>query len=230
MKTIFLISVLLATLCGKASAQVAQIASAQSDAVTPYRYSGVVPIRENTQSPDGAKLPDNFLRVVHPTEGGKDVALLVFGALMGSFRLPASKEDYKGENVASLLHPAGQPLVLGLMPIIENWVESNGATRKFKNELLIRKDRFQLVYRDLNQESSVYDFKIEATLSRKPDSSGFFSAPHSFTCTQTSDASASTTLVEWQANDYEKVKAAQRLFVDDCLKLASNHLNKTLAP
>ena len=229
MKTNFFLSVLLATLFGSASAQVAQIASTQTDAVTPFRYSGVVPIQENTQSPDGAKLPDDLLRVVHPTEGGKDVALLVFGALMGSFRLPASKEDYKGERVTSLLHPAGQPLMLGLMPIIENWVASNGADRKFKNAIFIRKDRFQLVYRDSTQEPAVYDLKIEATLSRKPDSSGFFSAPHAFTCTQTSDVSAATTLLEWQANDYEKIKVAQRLFVDDCLQLASNHLNQILA-
>ena len=198
-------------------------------AAQPYRYSGVVPIREFFQTSDGAKKPDNVLRVVEPNERGKDVALLVVGALMGSFRMAVPKEDYKGDNITSLLHPAGQPLLLGLMPIIEDWVKLNAADRKFANALLIRQDRFQLVYRELGQEPTIYDLKIEATLSRKPDSAGFFSAPQSFTCAWASDASASITLDDWKANDYEKVKAAQKLFVDDCLQRVNKNLNDLLA-
>jgi len=227
MKTKIFLSVFLSTLLGNTWAQ---IASTQLDVAMPYRYSDVVPIRELNQTPDGMKKPDNVLRVVAPTERGPDVALLVIGALMGSFRMAVPKEDYKGDNVTSLLHPAGQPLLLGLMPMVEDWVKSNAPDRKFKNEIFIRQDRFQLVYRDLNQEPTTYDLKIEATLFRKPDSSGFFSTPHSVTCMQTSETSASTTLDEWKANDYEKVKAAQKLFVDDCLQLANKNLNQMLAP
>lgn len=196
----------------------------------PYKYSGVVPIEGSALSHDGQKLPDQVLRIVHATDRQKDVALLVVGALLGSFRTPISKENYKGEKVSTLQHPQYPDLFSGMGPLIDDWVKKNAEGRNFKNPLLIRPDRYQLIYRGTDEKPDYYDLKIESSISRLLDSGNrFFSLHKTFTCTYIDDQSK-TTLEDWQRNDYEKVRQVHAKFVADCLKLAEKELPALLAP
>lgn len=198
-------------------------------AMVPYRYSGVVVIKEDFATPDGGKLPDFVFRVVSKTGRSKDIALLAVGALFGSFRTLASREDYKGDGVGTLPHPAGRELVHRLEPVIDDWVRANAQGRSFKRELWVRKDRYQLVYRDGSGDEVFYDRKIEATISRKLDSAGYFTWPKAFTCSWV-EASSKHMLAEWQADDYAKVKVASQQFVDECIKTSQARLADLLAP
>lgn len=207
-------------------------ASAPAQAATaavPHRYSGVVVIKEDFATPDGGKLPDFVFRVVSKTDRSKDIALLAVGALFGSFRTLASREDYKGDKVETLPHPAGRELVQRLEPAIDDWVRANAQGRSFKRELWVRKDRYQLVYRDGSGDEVFYDLKIEATISRKLDSAGYFTRPKAFTCSWV-DASSKHALADWQADDYAKVKAAGQQFVDECIETTQARLGDLLAP
>jgi len=194
-----------------------------------YQYSGAVKLIQTADTGDGAKLPDPELRIVAATERHKDIALLALGALMGSFRLAVSKEDYKGETIATVIHPADRNLNLGLQPIVDSWVQKNAEGRTFKNPLWTRLDRFQLVYRGTDEKPDYFDLKIQATLGRKLDSGNFLLSPKTFTCTWVDDKSK-TTLADWQANDYAKVRQAGEEFVADCLKTAEKNLPTLLAP
>jgi hypothetical protein len=143
----------------------------------------------------------------------------------GSFRMLASKEDYKGDKVETLLHPAGRELE----PVIDDWVRANAQGRGFKQELWVRTDRYPLVYRDGSGDEVFYDMKIAATISRKLDSAGFFTQPKAFTCSWM-DTTARYTLADWQADDYAKVKAVGQQFVDECIKTTQAKLGDILAP
>lgn len=183
----------------------------------------------NTASGDGQKLPDQVLRVVALTERQKDVALLMVGAMLGSFRLPVSKEDYRGDKIEALPHPAYNVLTEGIQRAVDGWIGRNGAGRSFKNALLIRPDRFQLVYRGADKEPDRYDLTIQATISRKPDSAGFLSWGHSLVCTS-SDHQSDWTLADWRANDNEKISAFIHRFKEECVATVEAQLDKLLAP
>jgi hypothetical protein len=213
-----------------ASASSAASAPAQETPVAaPYRYSGVVAIKDDLDSAEGQKLPDPALRVVSKSDRSKDVALLAVGALFGSFRTLVSKENYKGERVDAMPHPAGRDLVQKLEPVIDDWISVNAQGRSFKRELKVRQDRYQLVYRDGSGDEVFYDLTIQATISRKLDSAGYFTWPKAFTCSW-ADTTSRYTLADWQADDYAKVKAAGSQFVDGCVKTAQAQLSVLLAP
>lgn len=136
----------------------------KTEVAAPYKYSGVVPISGSTLTADGQKLPDEVLRIVNIVDRQKDVALLVVGALMGSFRFAVAKEDYKGENIENMLHPQHPALFNGLGPVVDNWVKNNAEGQKFKNSLLLRPERYQLVYRGTDEKPDYYDLKIQTTV------------------------------------------------------------------
>ncbi|MFG6456794.1 hypothetical protein [Roseateles sp. BYS96W] len=194
----------------------------------PFRYSGVLTMTGDTQTADGQMLPDAVLRIVSPAERKKDVALMVVGALLGGFRTAVPKEDYKGDKVGAMPHPAGADLTQKLEPLVDGWTQLHAPKQTFKNVLWVRKDRFQLVYGEGSDEDLGYDLKIEATLSRKPDSAGFFSQARTVKCAY-QDAGTKTTLAQWQADDYAKVRAAEAAFVESCAKSFQDNLEVLLS-
>lgn len=202
----------------------------KTEVAAPYKYSGVVPISGSTLTADSQKLPDEVLRVVNIVDRQKDVALLVVGALMGSFRFSVTKEDYKGEKIENMLHPQYPALLNGLGPVVDNWVKNNAEGQKFKNSLLLRPDRYQLVFRGSDEKPDYYDLKIQTIVSRLPDNSNRFFGKHKvFICTYVDDKSQ-TTLEAWQANDYAKLREANAAFIADCIKTAEVEIPSLLVP
>lgn len=116
-----------------------------------------------------------------------------------------------------------------LQPVIDEWITVNAQGRSFKRELKIREDRYQLVYRDGAGDEVFHDLTIQATISRKLDSAGYFAGPKAFTCSW-ADAASRYTLADWQADDYAKVKAAGSQFVEACIQTARSRLGELLAP
>ncbi len=202
----------------------------KAEVVALYKYSGVVPISVSSLTVDGQKFPDEVLRIVNIVDRQKDVALLVVGALMGSFRFSVTKEDYKGEKIENMLHPQNPALFNVLGPVVDNWVKNNAEGQKFKNSLLLRPERYQLVYRGSDEKPDHYDLKIQTTVSRLPDSSNRFFGKHkAFTCTYVDDKSQ-TTLEAWQANDYAKLRQTNAAFIADCIKTAEVEIPSLLVP
>lgn len=101
---------------------------------------------------------------------------------MGSFRNIVSKEDYRGDKLEAFVHPAMDSLVPGIEKMVDAWVVANAAGRSFKNKLVIKPYRFQLVYRGTDSDPDPYDLQLSALIERKPDSGGFFSQPHRHWC------------------------------------------------
>lgn len=194
-----------------------------------YRYSGVVPIKLLTLADPNQRKPDFALRVVSVSARHTDVALMVVGALLGSFRTPVSKEDYRGDQKESFAHPAIDDLYLGMQRQVERWVTDNAPARPFKNELLIQPLRFQLVYRGSDSVPDPYDLKITALVRRKPDSAGFFSQPQQYLC-ESKDEQSPWGLADWEANEGKRLKAFMQQFVTDCLASVQWELPKLLAP
>lgn len=192
-------------------------------------YSGIVPIQIDRSTEPGTKYPDDVLRLVNKSDRSKDAALLVVGALLGSFRTPVGKDDYKGEKIDAMPHPAGRDLPTRLGVSIDTWTRDNASGRQFKKAMFIRNDVYALVFRDYKDETPFYDLKIVTTISRKPDGAGWLSAGEQVQCSFSDDKS-SNTLADWQADGYARLKAAERQFLDDCLKTAQAALPKLLAP
>lgn len=196
---------------------------------SPPRYSGVVPITLNTWAASGQKNPDLALRVVSVSARQADVALLVAGALLGSFRNMVSKEDYKGDKLEAFVHPATDSLVPGIQKMVDEWLAANAADRTFKNKLVIQPFRFQLVYRGTDSDPDPYDLQISAHIERKPDSAGYFSQPHRYWC-GVGNAQSPWGLADWQANDGQLIREYMQQFVDKCLADTKEQLPKLLAP
>lgn len=196
---------------------------------SPPRYSGLVPIGINKHAATGEKNPDLALRVVSVSARKADVALLVVGALLGSFRSTASKEDYRGDKLEAFVHPAMDSMVPGIQKMVDEWLEANAAGRIFKNKLVIQPYRFQLVYRGTDSDPDPYDLQISAQIERKPDSAGFFSQPHQHQC-NVGNAQSSWGLADWQANDGQRIREYMQQFVDKCLASTQEQLPKLLAP
>ena len=192
-------------------------------------YSGIVPIQLDRSTEPGTKYPDDVLRLVNKSDRSKDAALLVVGALLGSFRTPVGKDDYKGEKIDAMPHPAGRDLPTALGASIDTWTRDNVSGRQFKKAMFIRNDVYALVFRDYKDETPFYDLKIVTTISRKPDGAGWLSAGEQVQCSFSDDKS-SNTLADWQADGYARLKAAERQFLDDCVKTAQAALPKLLAP
>ena len=195
----------------------------------PFRYSGVVPITLNTWAAAGQKNPDLALRVVSVSARKADVALLVAGALLGSFRNMVSKEDYRGDKFEAFVHPAMNSLVPGIQKMVDEWVAVNAAGRSFKNKLTIQPYRFQLVYRGTDSDPDPYDLQISAHIERKPDSAGYFSQPQQYWCS-VGNAQSPWGLADWQANDGQRIREYMQQFVAQCLADTKEQLPKLLAP
>lgn len=194
-----------------------------------YRYSGVVPIKLLLIADANQRSTDFALRVVSVSDRQADVALMVVGALLGSFRTPVSKEDYRGDKKEAFAHPAIKDLYLGMQPLVERWVIENAVGRSFENELQIQPLRFQLVYRGSDIVPDPYDIKIAALVRRKPDSGGFFTKPQQHLC-ESVDGKSPWGLADWEANEGQRLKAFMQQFVIDCLASVQGALPRLLAP
>ena len=100
----------------------------------------------------------------------------MLGALLGSFRLPVSKADKRGTNIATEPHPAGRDFLATLGRAIDNFFAGKTPAKRYVSALNIRQDTFSLVYADFSSDTPEYDLTISTTAFRKPDSAGWFSA------------------------------------------------------
>lgn len=180
-------------------------------------YSGRVAIEITTVTGQGQRYPDTTLRVVNKSDKGADVALLLVGALLGSFRLPMAKEDYRGTNVESLRHPVSGEFMGGLAKAVDSWHAERGRDTKYKNPLLMRADNFSLIYGDFDDETPRYDLYLETAVWRKADSAGWFSTPVYLKCAN-QYAESKLTLEQWAADDYALVKARCAEHTSSCIK------------
>lgn len=188
-----------------------------------------VPIEIDESTGDGRHYPDHVLREVHPKHRARDVGITVVGALLGGYRLPAfSNNDYAGEKIAAVKHPATSGLTEGLRATIRHWQQEHRKQNAvYKNPFTIRLVKFALLYRDMFAETTTYDLYIETTVTRKPDGSSWFSSPERILCS-TEDTDRHFTLDQWTANDYERVKAFGRDHVKSCIAQVESSLDKLL--
>lgn len=199
-------------------------------ASTPARleapYSGRVVIDTTIATGDGQRYPDTTLRVVNKAHKGVDVGLLVVGALLGSFRLPVSKEENRGSKIDSMIHPAASgEIISGLTKEVNRWHAERGTDTKYKNPLLVRADTFSLIYGDFNEERPYYELNFQTTVSRKADSAGWFTAPVSVTCAN-QYAEPKLTQAQWEADDYAQVKARRVEHTEACIKKVQASFDK----
>lgn len=199
------------------------MASTQAPLDAPY--SGRVSIEITTVTGQGQRYPDTTLRVVNKADKETDVALLVVGALLGSFRLPTAKEDYRGTNVDSVRHPVNGEFMGGLTKAVDSWHTERGSDTKYKNPLLMRADNFSLIYGDFDDETPRYDLYLETAVWRKADSAGWFSAPVYIKCAD-QFAESKLTLEQWAANDYAQVKARCTEHTNACIKKVQASFDK----
>lgn len=188
-----------------------------------------VPIKFVDSTRDGQRYPDLVLREVHPKHRARDVGFSIVMAFMGGLHLPAlSNNAYNGEKIEAVEHPAKSGLTEGLRAAIRHWQQVNGKQNAvYKNPFTIRLDRFALLYRDLSAEQTIYDLYIETTVSRKPDSSSWFSGPEEIHCS-TEDTDRNFTLDQWTAKDYERVRALGRDHVKSCIEQVASSLDKLM--
>ncbi|KYC29113.1 hypothetical protein ACY05_00590 [Sterolibacterium denitrificans] len=186
-----------------------------------------IPMEISLHTPNGQRYPDSVLRVVDKSDRALDVGLLVVGALLGSFRLPVAKEDYRGTKVETMRHPAMQHLFGGITATMAGQQEGKSG-RQYKNPLYARPDTFALVYADSEDEKPPYELFIQTTVWRKPDSGGWLTSPVMVVCRDTFSASAFT-LSQWEMEDYAAVKAKGEEHIRNCVgkvELALNELFK----
>jgi len=171
-----------------------------------------------TQTQDGQRYPDNVLRIVNKEDRNVDVALLVVGAMLGGFRLPVSKDDYRGTKVETLPHPAMDGLAKGIEKALLEWREKNGVRGTvYKHPVLIRKDRFALVFGEYMADKPYYDLQIQTTVLHKPDNAIWFLNPEYVTCVSNFQG-MNLQLDQWTADDYALVRARGREHVRDCVQ------------
>lgn len=172
--------------------------------------------------------PDKTLRIVNPSARTTDVALMVVGALLGSFRTPVDKDHYKGDHIETVPHPADNVMRDALAPVVGQWLVEHPQRTAFKNPIQLRPDTFALVY-DKYDELPEYRLKLQTTVARKADSAGWLTAPVTVTCT--SDFAESLhKMDEWAADDYAMVKAKEAEHAQACAKQVQASLDKMLAP
>lgn len=179
----------------------------------------------DTTAANGQRYPDTVLRVVEKSQRAGDVALLVVGALLGSFRTPVAKEDYKGTKIDSVTHPYKTALAPALERVVDAWLTEKQDTRPLKNPFWIRPNTFSLVFENFSDEEPMFEFWLNTSVSRKPDSAGWLSAPVAVNCNTTG---LKRKLVEWQADDFAAVKKLADEHVKDCAKKTADQLTALL--
>ena len=144
---------------------------------------------------------------------------MLLGAVLGSFRLPNSKEYYSGASVDDMNHPAEKLFIPAVSALVDAWIlENTPALKPYENPMRVRPDVIALVYENFDDENPKYDFHLQTSISRAPDSRSFFSwaPPPQVTCTdQFSDPPLD--LNQWQANDYAELRQRIRQHVENCL-------------
>jgi hypothetical protein len=198
---------------------------------SPIAISGKVPVALTFFTPRGLRPADENLRIVKKIHKQQDIGLFLLGAVLGSFRLPNSKENYSGTSIKNIEHPAKDIFIPAVSKLTDAWVLENApAAEPYKNAMLIRPDRMLLVYVDFEEENPKYDFYLQTTLSRAPDSRSFlsFTAPPEITCADKYSEPA-LDLDQWQANDYAELRERIKRHIDTCLPQIKTGLPLMLA-
>lgn len=186
-----------------------------------------IPMAMDFHTSNGQRYPDSVLRIVDRSDRALDIGLLVVGALLGSFRLPTAKEDYRGTKVETMRHPATQRLFSEIAATMAGQQDGEPG-RQYKNPLYARPDTFALVYADSEDEKPPYELFIQTTVWRTPDSGGWFTRPAVVVCRDTFSVPAFT-LPQWETEEYAAVKAKGEEHTRNCarkVELAFNELFK----
>lgn len=182
-----------------------------------------VSVEKTTATGDGQRYPDEVLRVVERSHTGAAVGLLVVSLFLGAGFLPPTKENNRGSKITAYPHP----LFPGLARSVSQWAAENKPDKKFKNPLLIRPDVFLLVYSDLTDEKTSFELQASASISRKPDSGGWFTSHEKVFCGSTFNKEKMS-LEQWQANDYAEVKKRMAVYNQECIATVVAALPKLL--
>jgi hypothetical protein len=180
-------------------------------------------VEKTTATGDGQRYPDEVLRVVERSHTGAAVGLMVVGLFLGAGFLPPTKENNRGSKITAYPHP----LFPELAQSVSQWAAVNKPDKKFKNPLLIRPDVFLLVYSDLSDEKTSFELQASASISRKPDSGGWFTSHEKVYCGSTFNKEKMT-LEQWQANDYAEVKKRMAVYSQECITTVVAALPKLL--
>jgi len=175
-----------------------------------------IPLKIVTGAANGQRYPDTTLRVVEPSHKTLDVGLVLVGALLGSFRMPLDKEDYRGNKVENVKHPAISSLLKDIQQAVDGWRRESADGRIYENPIVVRPDTFALVYSDYDAEQPTYDLYLQTTVSRKPDSAGWFTAPTTVVC-RDQYSNLALSLEQWAVDDYAAVKAKSQEHVANCI-------------
>ena len=182
----------------------------------PTQRPTTVPFKILTGAANGQRYPDTVLRVVEPSRKTLDVGLVLVGALLGSFRMPLDKEDYRGDKVENVKHPAVSSLFKNLQQAVDGWRKESAVERIYENPVVVRPDTFALVYSEYDAEQPTYDLYLQTTVSRKPDSAGWFTAPTTIVCRNQYNNPA-LSLEQWAVDDYLAVKEKSQEHVANCI-------------
>ncbi len=108
------------------------------------------------------------------------------------------------------------PMFPGLAQSVSQWAAANKPHTVFKNPLTVRPDVFLLVYSDLSDDKTPFELHAYSTISRKPDSGGWFT-PHETVSCASNFKNTKMTLEAWLANDYAEVKKRMAVYSQECI-------------
>jgi hypothetical protein len=145
------------------------------------------------------------------------------GLFLGAGFLPPGKENNRGTKIDTFSHP----LFPGMAQSVNQWVAVNKPTHNFKNPIVIRPDTFLLVYFDLSSDKATFELQAYTSITRKPDSGGWFTAPESVSCSNVS-SEEKMTLEQWQVDDDSEVKKRMAQHRQECIGTVVAALPKLL--
>lgn len=182
--------------------------------------SGRVKVLLNTTTRQGQRYPQENLHVVQKIHTQMNVGMVLLGLLAQTVIIPGSKASNSGTSFPEVSHPAQNIFMPALKSALQDWFQKPDVyPGPFENALYVRPDLMSLVYVDFSDEEPTYDFHLQTTVSRRPDSRGFFtmSAIPEVTCFDTYSKTG-LTLEQWKADQYAEIDKRVQLHVQSCLQ------------
>lgn len=204
--------------------------SAPAIASIPAAPQEKIRILLDTRTAAEQRYPNEQLNIVEKIHTQMNVGMVLLGLLAQTVIIPHSKENIGGTKIPDVPHPAGNMVIPGLRLALNEWfLKPDVYSGPFDNALYVRPDRMALVYVDFADDNPTFDFYLQTTVSRKPDSTGFisFSPIPQVTCyDKYSDTGLS--LDQWKADHYAQVDKRVRQHVESCLKKVSAEFSRLL--